>query len=128
MFGVPKLRLTRAPKPPEKRRDWWWLYRDGSKKDAFDERGHIRFEILWEYGSKIDWGIGGAHDRGYLEELISDNLYEDERAVLIAANISNIKHDEYRQRILRWIQSTIQKKNRGYFEEKYGEPGEYRVP
>lgn len=125
-FLKPKELKNFLVKIPQKRRDWYWIYRNGEKDQSFDERGHIHFEVLWEYGKKIDWGIGGAHDRGYLQLIISDNLYEDERAVLIAAAVSNIKHEYGRKRILKWIQDTIEKKNRGYFEKRY--PGEYWIP
>lgn len=100
-------------------RKWWWLYHDGIN-NSFDKNGRIKFEILWEYGIAIQWGIGGASDRNNLSSIISDNLYEDERAVIIAATISNLS-GEYRQRILKWIQDSIQKKDRGEFKKENGE-------
>jgi|SRR5690606_3726289 len=115
-----------ATLPIQKKRDFWWLYSCGGQ-DKFDKNGRINFDVLWDFGTKMYWGVGGACDRDNLKDIISDNLYEDERVIIITATLINIKDKEYRKGVAIWISSTIQKKERGYFKADSFKSGEYNV-
>lgn len=111
-------------KKKERDINFWWLYKEGDKR--VNEDGTIPNEVLWEVGSMMRWGTGGASDRCNLNYILEDKLFEHERAVIIAATISSIKRAEDKEYILNWITELLQKKNEGKL-KKWDYSDEYQI-